>query len=282
MTEILELDSKRVLRAQDYVAVPLAKGQYRVMTTGVEGQRDSYYYYVQIEPQLICYCSDATYRNAVCKHVIAALYEAGDPRLGTSRSVLSRAHAARGRLPYSIREVPDEPYPDALSLEEALARHASDEGIAQSRRLSGRIITDPGADLEALRQVAHRCSRQSIRAALLRIPVAAADKEIRSALMGEGTTALIIGRLLPTADNEEFRMLFRRLIELDEMKMAREIVEEYENRATQALEPIDLAAFLKSSDPNEREFGMMLLGRLGGSGQRHKAMQPTSQRKRAR
>jgi len=195
MTEILELDSKRVLRAQDYVAVPLAKGQYRIMATGVEAQRDPYYYYVQIEPQLICYCSDATYRNVVCKHIIAALYEAGDPRLGTGRSVLSRAHAARGRLPYSIQEVPDEPYPDELSLEEALARHASDERIAQSRRLSGRIITDPGADLEALRQVAHRCSRQSIRAALLRIPVAAADKEIRSALMGEGTTALIIGRL---------------------------------------------------------------------------------------
>lgn len=282
MTQALELDGKRVLRAQDYIAIPIARGQYRVVVPGIDPSRNSYYYYVQIEPHLICYCSDATYRDSICKHIIAALFEANDPRLGTNRAILQRAYATRKKLPYSAHVDPDEPYPDTLSLEEALARHASDETAAQSRRLTGRIITDTMADLETLRQVARRCSRQSIRAALLRIPMAEADKEIRSALIQDRATALIIGRLLPTANKEEFRALFCKLIEIDMVKMARDVAEEYAEKANEALQPVDLLPLLKSPDPTEREFGLMMVGRLAGSRKKHEAERPVPKRGRTR
>jgi len=68
-----QLDAARAERSLEYIAVSVEENEYDIvkLCEGVVA------YTVRIDP-LNCDCGDAVYHNAICKHLIAALYAAGD------------------------------------------------------------------------------------------------------------------------------------------------------------------------------------------------------------
>lgn len=257
----LDVDKGRVERSWGLGVTDLGGGQYRVTTTG-GGDSASYFYYTRVSPNLLCYCSDAAYRSQVCKHLVATLIAADDPRAEQFEQWLADSPSAS---PASVPEhdpVTGEPYPDAYSLSDALKDQANPER-SRSRRLAGRILTDPEAGLPEWRLVAERCPKVHIRAALLRIPEAAADPQVRKAVVDDEPNAFIIGQLLPTASPEEFRRLFRKLIEAGAEKKALEVFKESPSKGRSLLRPSDLTGLFNSEQRPVREEAMRILSGLG-------------------
>lgn len=67
-----ELDETRAARSLEYTATNVGPDEYDVVKLG-----DDQIYTVRTAP-LNCDCGDAVYHNKICKHLIAALYAAGD------------------------------------------------------------------------------------------------------------------------------------------------------------------------------------------------------------
>lgn len=257
----IEVDKGRIVRALEHSVTRVGPGQYRVATQSAIEDRD-YYFYVQTGPNLICYCSDAAYRAPVCKHVLAALIHDHDPRIKPYQALIDTERAQQAMTKVASPPAAETEYPDALTLDQALSRMNGPE-MGRSRRLAGRILTDPAADLGALRLVAERCPKLHIRTALLRIPEAASDPAIRRSIVEDEPTPHIIALLLPTAhDDEEFRLLFRKLLEAKALKAARRVIDEQSARAHATLRPSDLTGFFESEKREDREYGMELLSRL--------------------
>lgn len=67
------MDLARVERATDYRAKKTGPGTYWIHTEDARG------YHVLLYPYFDCECGDATLGGSLCKHIVRALIEVGDP-----------------------------------------------------------------------------------------------------------------------------------------------------------------------------------------------------------
>lgn len=256
----LELDPKRVKRAHEELrVVVLGQGQFRVQGK-VDSDVPEYYYYVRAEPHPICCCSDAAYRAGACKHIIAAMIQSNDPRLLALRPDL-------GRRDLSIPDLVVDPrtgaaYPDRMTLAEASEVLATDDERARSKRLAGRILTDPDAGPAEWKLIAERATKLHVRAALLRVPAAAADPAIRRLVVDREPSPTIIYRLLPFTEGEEYRLLFRKLVECGKAEAALDMA--LADKRSTALRPSDLAGLLAHTSSKVRTKTFFVLGKMTG------------------
>lgn len=244
------IDPERVRRALSLKVALVSKGQYRVEGSEVD-------YYVQTHPRMVCYCRDATYRTTACKHVLAGLIHAGDEDvLAVATRVASDPGVVRARQ----RSVEDEfDLPAGTPLDELIGLLEVNPGDAQ---LAGRIVTDPSSGPTEWAEVARLTRDEAAHIALARIPEAASNQRVRTALLDRRPHLSVVGRLLPYAEGDEFRTLFRTVLQHDRASWALDILESDQHGAKQQIAPEDLTPLFTHPDRGIRERALGLLPEL--------------------
>lgn len=245
------LDAGRVRRALELDVYRVSDGQYRV-----QGSEDDYY--VQVAPDQLCYCRDAVFRSARCKHLLAALIAAGDPEtVGAAASIAPHPAAVRVRASL-VEEETD--LPADMPLAELIELLDISPG---DRQLAGRIVTDPRAEPRHLRRVARISEDESIHITLARSTAAGEDPKLRRALLSHGENVAVICALLPQTEGDEFRAHFRTLVSLGRTEYALRLLEENRFDARSKLTPRDLADLFAHEDQEVRERALVHLSSLG-------------------
>jgi hypothetical protein len=236
-------------------------------------------YFVSADPIPVCCCPDATQRNLVCKHLMAAMlvhrvpgalaYAAAHGRGTTPRSgwrlaepapsidaalaeidTAARAiEAARGTAPA---------HPIGRGRRGGAAR-GGDKSTGRLRELSSWVATSPESGLTEWRALAARGPVFEAQAALIRITPAIQDPAVRRSVIRHAATIRIIQRLMPFSAPSEFRFLFRRLVELGHHSEAVSSLEDPANTRRHALTTGDITPLLTSENMDIRTRAFMVL-----------------------
>lgn len=246
-----EIEPGRVSRAlREFDVIPLGEDQFRV-----HDKEKNYYYYVRTRPYPMCACSDALFHpEYLCKHITAGLIVSNDEAL-QGRAVRNSSISV---LPYRAVDSEGRPYEDTFSLNKACNRM---KGRERSKRTASRIITDPAAGLKEWRLVARNSTVAQIQGMLLRIPDVLNDKRSRTYILNNTPDVSIVFRLLPHVRGNEFRIVFRKLVEANKIERAFDVILA-DPRAIPTLEAEDLAGFLKHPDGEIRKKAFMVMGKL--------------------
>lgn len=240
------IDPSRAKRAASLRVEEPRPGQYRVSGTS----RGSYY--VRLEPEVLCACGDSLYRHVICKHMIAALIQRGHPSVERWRPVSAsgsfRAMVGAGGA-----------WSDDCSLEEGLRwlHHRPDD-----EELLARLITDPEADEEVFVRISEVVESETMQLFLLSVERALRVREVVAAIESRAASVPVCYRLLAGADPEQFRRIWKRI--LDELGPTEHVLSGLERHAMarRLVTADDLLPFLSSSDDGLRERALALLERV--------------------
>lgn len=230
------------------------KLQYRV-----QGSQEDYY--VRIGSTPLCYCLDATYRNAYCKHLLAASLATNDPNVMQAALATSNSEYV---LRFTRRSIArDTEFPEGMSLTELL-------GILElspnDQQLAGRILTDPNAEVRHWRKLAQISPFVEIQHALTRIKDAASDRGVRRILIEKhGEDAWLLLGLLPFAERDELAKIIHALIAAEREMLLIGILEEDKHDVLSRIEPEILSSLLGSKNAEIRERTIRLLAKLSGA-----------------
>lgn len=233
----LEIESERARRASAHQAVTLISGSQYL----VAGTRGSYY--VQIRPLILCHCKDAVLNpERACKHMIAAMMHAKDPRV-------------------SHLGAPD-PWP-AHKLHENDRRQIRRPLEAELQRFEntpqevhpGKILSHPELGLTQIRRFAKVLLQ--IRDAedywilLSRSEVAAHDPIVQRLAAAADVESYVHAAFIHHAQGEDFRALFKRLVE-DENPLVLDVLQD-EHWAAHLTHLVrrDLIPLMRSDRPEE-------------------------------
>jgi hypothetical protein len=226
-------------------------------------------YFVSVDPHPVCCCPDATQRNLVCKHLMAAMLAHGVP----GALAYATVHRPGARLPRDTSQMAVPALSVAVAVEElarlfaaadaerraaapltstqSRGRRGGASGVSKSsarmRELTGWVATHPSAGLPEWRALATRVPAFDAQAALIRLVPAIQDAHVRRAIIQQASTIRIIQRLMPFSAPDEFRFLFRRLVELGHHDEAITSLEDPANTRRHALTATDITPLLTSA-----------------------------------